>query len=336
MPPNTPADPGATGAGAAAPDAAAAANTTRSAAGPDAAARPAPTLRVAVLGTGIMGSAMARSLLRAGLDVHAWNRTRARALPLAADGATVAETAADAVRGADVVLTMLVDGPSVAAALAAAAPGLRPGQVLLQSSTVGPDAAVELSRVAADLGLVHLDAPVSGTREPAEQGALTVLVSGPSTVRPTVEPVLDAIGRRTVWIDEEPGSASRLKLVLNTWVITMVNNIAECLELAEGLGVDPRTFLDTVKGGPLDSVYLQDKSAAVLSGDLTPAFALSTALKDARLILDAAGGSGVRLDLLAASADRFARAEAAGHGGEDMIATYYGGRTPENGTDGPA
>ncbi|MFF4083675.1 NAD(P)-dependent oxidoreductase [Streptomyces sp. NPDC001777] len=284
---------------------------------------------VAVLGTGTMGSGMARSLLRAGIEVRAWNRTHARAAPLAADGATVAETAEQAVRGADVVLTMLNDGPSVAAALDAAAGGLHTGQVLLQSTTVGPDATAELARRTAELGPVYLDAPVSGTKQPAEEGALTVFVAGPAAVRGRAEPVLDAIGRRTVWVDEAPGAASRLKLVVNTWVITMVNNIAECLNLAEGLGVDPRTFLDVMKGGPLDTAYLQGKSAAVLSGDLAPSFALSTALKDTRLILDAARAAGVRLDLVEASAERFARAEAAGHGGEDMIATYYAGRAPD-------
>ncbi|WP_371604512.1 NAD(P)-dependent oxidoreductase [Streptomyces sp. NBC_01220] len=284
---------------------------------------------VAVLGTGIMGSGMARSLLRAGLDVRVWNRTHARAVPLAADGATVADTAAEAVRGAAVVLTVLNDSTAVAAALTAASDGLHRGQVLLQCSTVGPAATADLAQRAADLGLVYLDAPVSGTRQPAEQGTLTVFVSGPSAARAVTGPVLDAIGQRTVWAGEEPGAASRLKLVVNTWVINMVGAVAECLNLAEGLGVDPRTFLDVMKGGPLDSAYLHGKSAAVLSGDLTPSFALSTALKDTLLILEAAERSGVRLDLTEASAARFARAEEAGHGGEDMIATYYAGRPPE-------
>ncbi|GAA3477042.1 NAD(P)-dependent oxidoreductase [Streptomyces yanii] len=288
---------------------------------------------VAVLGTGIMGSGMARSLLRAGLDVRAWNRTQAKAAPLAADGATVTETAEEAVRGADVIVTMLNDGLSVAAALTAAAPGAQRGQVLLQSSTVGIDATAELAQRAADLGLVYLDAPVAGTKQPAEQGALTVFVSGPSAVRPLVNPVLNAIGQRTVWVGETPGAASRLKLVVNTWVINMVGSIAECLNLAEGLGIDPQSFLDVMKGGPLDSAYLQGKSAAVLSGDLTPSFALSTALKDTRLILAAAERTGVTLDLVAASADRFTRAEEAGHGGEDMIATYYAGRPVEKDDD---
>lgn len=286
----------------------------------------APTPTVAVLGTGIMGCGMARSMLRAGLPVRAWNRTRAKAAPLAADGATVTDTAEEAVRGADVVLTALNDGPSVAQTLTAAAPGLRPGQVWLQSSTVGLDATTDLVHRAAGLGLVYLDAPVSGTRQPAEQGTLTVFVSGPSSARATALPVLDAIGQRTVWVGEDPGAATRLKLVTNTWVINLVNGVAECLNLAEGLGIDPQLFLDAVRGGPLDTPYLQDKSAAVLSGDLTPSFALSTALKDTRLILDAAETTGVTLDLVAASAERFTRAEAAGHGAEDMIATYYAGR----------
>ncbi|WP_329034656.1 NAD(P)-dependent oxidoreductase [Streptomyces sp. NBC_00178] len=284
------------------------------------------TPTVAVLGTGIMGSGMAVSLLRAGLDVRAWNRTRARAEPLASHGATVTDTAAEAVSGADVVLTVLNDGPAVADTLTAATPGLRPGQTWLQCSTVGLDATTDLVHRAGELGLVYLDAPVSGTKEPAEQGALTVFVAGPAEARATAQPVLDAIGRRTVWVGEEPGDATRLKLVANTWVINMVNSVAECLNLAEGLGLDPRLFLDAMKGGPLDTPYLQGKSAAVLSGDLSPSFALSTALKDSRLILDAAEASGVRLDLVAASAERFTRAEAAGHGGQDMIATYFAGR----------
>ncbi|MFE6973281.1 NAD(P)-dependent oxidoreductase [Streptomyces sp. NPDC057682] len=292
--------------------------------------RPATT--VAVLGTGIMGAAMARSLLRAGLDVRVWNRTHAKAAPLAADGATVADTAADAVRGADVVVAALNDGMAVAAALTAASDGVHRGQILLQTSTVGPDATVELAQRAADLGLVYLDAPVAGTREPAERGLLTVLVSGPSTARAVTGPVLDAIGQRTVWAGEEPGAASRLKLVLNTWVIALVGGVAETLNLAHGLGVEPEAFLDIVRGGPLDTGYLQGKSAALLSGDLTPSFAVTTALKDTRLILEAAERSGVRLDLTAASEARFARAEAAGHGDEDMIATYYAGVPEEHGT----
>ncbi|MGW2858619.1 NAD(P)-dependent oxidoreductase [Streptomyces sp. NPDC001205] len=287
------------------------------------------TPSVAVLGTGIMGAGMARSLLRAGLAVRVWNRTLAKAEALVEDGATVYAGADEAVRCADVVLTALNDGPSVSATLDAAAPGLRPGQLWLQTSTVGPDATLELAARAAGLGVVYCDSPVLGTRKPAEEGKLTVFVSGPPAARETLAPVLDAIGQRTVWVSHEPGGASRLKLVANTWVINLVGAVAECLGLAEGLQVDPRLFLDAIAGGPLDTAYLHTKSAALLTGDLTPSFAVSTALKDTRLILGAAEQAGVRLDLTQASAERFARAEAAGHGAEDMVATYFAGRAKE-------
>uniref|UniRef100_A0AAU2UYQ1 NAD(P)-dependent oxidoreductase n=1 Tax=Streptomyces sp. NBC_00003 TaxID=2903608 RepID=A0AAU2UYQ1_9ACTN len=291
------------------------------------ASRASSTPIVAVLGTGIMGSGMARSLLRAGLAVRVWNRTRAKAEALAGDGASVHADADEAVRGADVVLTALNDGPSVSATLEAASPGLHRGQLWLQTSTVGPDATLELAARAGELGVVYCDSPVLGTRKPAEEGKLTVFVSGPPEARERLAPVLDAIGQRTVWVSHEPGGASRLKLVANTWVINLVGAVAECLGLAEGLQVDPRLFLDAIAGGPLDTAYLHTKSAALLTGDLTPSFAVSTALKDTRLILEAAQQVGVRLDLTEASAERFARAEAAGHGAEDMVATYFAGRT---------
>ncbi|HEX5568224.1 MAG TPA: NAD(P)-binding domain-containing protein, partial [Streptomyces sp.] len=140
-------------------------------------------ISVAVLGTGIMGAAMARSLLRAGLRVSAWNRTPERARPLVGDGARVTGTAAEAVDGADVVLTMVHDGPAVLDALRAAAPGPRPGTIWLQCTTVGLDSLPLLAGLARERGLVLVDAPVLGTRAPAEEGKLTVLAAGPPDVR---------------------------------------------------------------------------------------------------------------------------------------------------------
>lgn len=208
---------------------------------------------VAVLGTGIMGSGMARSLMRAGLSVRVWNRTPEKVRALAEEGATAFPSPEEAVRGADVVLTALNDGPSVSATLAAASGGTHPGQPWLQASTVGPDATEELASQAAELGVAYYDCPVLGTRGPAEEGKLTVFVSGPPAARERLAPVLDAIGQRTVWVSHEPGGASRLKLVANTWVINLVGAVAECLGLAEALQVDPRLFLDALSGGPLDT-----------------------------------------------------------------------------------
>ncbi|NBM15578.1 NAD(P)-dependent oxidoreductase [Streptomyces sp. GC420] len=282
------------------------------------------TTSVAVLGTGIMGAAMARNLTRAGLDVRVWNRTRAKAAPLAADGARVAGTPAEAVDGADVVLTVLYDGAATFAVMREAAPGLRPGAVWLQSTTAGLDALAAMNDFAGTHRLLFVDAPVLGTRAPAEAGQLTVLAAGPPAARPVLAPVLEAVGRLTVWTGEDggEGAATRLKLVCNSWVLALTNATAEALSLASGLGVDPQAFLDAVEGGPLDCGYLRAKSAAILSGDYTPSFAVSTAVKDARLIVEAGERAGVRLDVAAAGARRLARAEELGHGDKDMAASY--------------
>jgi 3-hydroxyisobutyrate dehydrogenase len=286
-------------------------------------AQPPALPSVALLGTGIMGLGMGRCMLRAGLPLRAWNRTGAKAVPLAADGAVIAETPADAVRGAAVIVTMLSDGAAVSATMSAAAPGLRAGQVWAQASTVGVAGLQPLAALASEHGLLFADAPVLGTRQPAEQGALTVFAAGPDEARPQLAPVFDAVGRKTVWLGTEAGAATRLKLVVNSWVLAITTGAAEALALARGLEVDPELFLQAVAGGPLDSAYLQSKSAAILSGDFSANFSLAMAAKDARLIIEAGSAAGIRLDLAAAVAGRFSRAAELGHADEDMAATYF-------------
>ncbi|MBL1092680.1 MULTISPECIES: NAD(P)-dependent oxidoreductase [Streptomyces] len=283
------------------------------------------TLSVAVLGTGIMGTAMARNLARAGLDVRAWNRTRARAEPLAADGVRIADTPAEAVGGADVVLTMLLDGDAVLDAVRQAAPALPAGALWLQMSTVGDEALDPLARLADDHGLRFVDAPVLGTKAPAEKGELTILAAGSPDVRERAERVFKIVGSRTQWVGEDgvSGAASRLKLVVNTWVMTLITGTGETMALAKGLGVDPREVLAAVAGGALDVPYLRMKSDLILSGEYPASFTVSAARKDTRLITEAAHRAGVRVDLAEAAAERFRRAEAQGHGDEDGAAAYF-------------
>ncbi|MFI9718441.1 NAD(P)-dependent oxidoreductase [Streptomyces sp. NPDC052396] len=284
------------------------------------------TFSVAVLGTGTIGAPMARNLARAGLDVRAWNRSREKAEPLAANGVAVAGTPADAVRGADAVLTMLHDAPAALEVMERAAAGLAPGTVWIQSSTAGLDGLAELAAFARERELVLVDAPVSGTRQPAEQGTLVVLAAGPPEVRERIAPVFEAIGSRTRWVGEDAasGAATRLKLVVNSWVLTVTHGVAEALALAEGLGTDPEDFLAVVEGGPLDMGYLKAKSQLLLGGSLTPpSFATATAAKDTELIVAAGERAGVRLDMAAAGLERFRRAVGQGHGGEDMAASYF-------------
>jgi 3-hydroxyisobutyrate dehydrogenase len=293
----------------------------------------ASPLAVALLGTGIMGAGMGRNIARAGLPLRVWNRTRDRAEPLAADGAAVGDSPADTVRGADIIVTMLADGPAVFEVVSAAAGGLAPGQIWVQTATVGPEWNGKLADLARDRGLVYLDAPVLGTRQPAEQGQLTVFAAGPEqtrdaagqdrdSVRERVRPVFDAIGRQTVWLDEV-GAGTRLKLVANSWVEILNVAAGETIALAQGLGVDPQDFLDTVAGGPVDSPYLHAKAKAILTGDYTPAFSVDGAASVSELIIAAGEGVGLRMDLARAAAERFGRAIEQGRGGDDMAAAYF-------------
>ncbi|MEO8688208.1 MAG: NAD(P)-dependent oxidoreductase [Solirubrobacteraceae bacterium] len=281
-------------------------------------------MRVAVLGTGIMGAPMARNIAAAGHEVRAWNRSREKAEPLAEHGVTVAGSVAEAVEGAEVVVTMLADARAVEA-VAEEALGAMDGAVLAQMSTIGLAATDRLAQRAREAGVPFADAPVSGTRQPAEQGKLLVLASAPEDVRERVDPVLDAVGAKTVWLGEA-GQGQRLKLVLNTWLLGMTEALAEAIALAEGLGVDPRTFLETIDGAPVGAPYAQLKGPMMIDGEFPPAFPLELAAKDARLALEAAEAAGLRLGALAAVAEQMGRATEEGHGEKDMAATIHASR----------
>ena len=281
-------------------------------------------LTVAVLGTGTMGAGMARNIAGAGMDVRVWNRTRERAEPLG-DVATVADTPADAVAGADVVLTMLYDADSVVETMSGLEGALPEGAVWLQQATVGVAGSDRVCALAERLGVPLVDAPVLGTRKPAEDGTLVVLASGPEAVRERVRPVLEAVAARVMWVGEA-GAGSRLKLAANAWVLTVVEGVAESLALTRDLGLDPRAFLEAVRGSAVDAPYVQAKGAAMLEGAFDPSFALDGALKDAGLVLAAAEQAGTRLGVLPGVRDRFEIASRAGHGRLDMSATYLAHR----------
>jgi 3-hydroxyisobutyrate dehydrogenase len=284
---------------------------------------------VAVLGAGgTMGFAMARNIARAGIAVRAWNRSRGKAEPLAADGAYIAATPADAAAGAGIVLTMLADADAVGAAmecdegaLAVMADSDQPDlPIWLQMSTIGEEATDWCVSLAGRYGVGFVDAPVLGTRQPAEQGRLVVLESGPAEARPRVQPVFAAVGERTIRAGQA-GAGTRLKLVANSWLLAVVEACAETIALAEGLGVDPALFFQAIEKGPLDLPYLRAKAQAIAGRDFTPSFRLALAAKDAGLVADAAWQHGLDLPLFEVIARRLALG-AGEHGGEDVSATY--------------
>jgi 3-hydroxyisobutyrate dehydrogenase len=278
---------------------------------------------VAVLGTGIMGAPMARNIAAAGHDVRVWNRTREKAVGL---DLPVADSAAAAAEGADVVVTMLADASAVHATLigARALDAMRGGAVLCQTSTIGIAGTEAVAHECATRGVPLVDAPVLGTKQPAEQGALIVLASGPQDAVGRCEAVFEAIGSKTVRLGEA-GEATRLKLVLNHWLLALVDSLAETIDLAEATGVDPHTFLETISGGPLGPAYADLKGGAMIERSFEPAsFPLALAGKDAALVLEAAERHELELALLPAVRARIERAVERGYGDADLAALFCG------------
>ena len=282
--------------------------------------------KVAVLGTGIMGAAMARNLLAEGMEVSAWNRSREKAEPLEEDGAEVADSQADAARDADFLLTMLADADVVEEAIAGdVLPALAEGGVWLQMSTVGEDGSKRLAETANEHGVDFVDAPVLGTRQPAEQGQLVVLASGPEEVRERSQQIFDAVGSKTVWLGEA-GAGSRLKLVVNNWIVGLLGVLAETVAFANSIGVDPSKFLETIEGGPLGLPYAQLKGNMMIEEDFPTSFSARLARKDTGLVLDTAEAHDLQMPIAQAVAARFDEAIQAGHGEQDMAAIYRAAR----------
>jgi 3-hydroxyisobutyrate dehydrogenase len=269
-----------------------------------------------------MGGPMASNIAAAGLQTRVWNRTREKAEGIS--GATVEDTPADAVDGADIVLTMLADGAAVESVMTegGALVAMRDDAVWLQSSTVGIAAIERLAQLAEERGVAFVDAPVLGTKTPAEKGALTVLASGPDQALDACAPVFDAIGAKTVRVGEA-GAGTRLKLVVNNWLLLLLGNLAETVAFAERIGVDPRSFLEAIDGGAVGSPYAQMKGPMMVERDFPTAFPLKLALKDLELVLEAGERHDSEMPLASVAAERFRRAVEQGHGDEDMAAVYH-------------
>jgi 3-hydroxyisobutyrate dehydrogenase len=289
-------------------------------------------MRVTFLGTGIMGAPMARRLAQAGHDVTVWNRTTAKAQPLAEHGAQVAEDPAAATTAPEVIVTMLADGEAVEDVMREAGPVAAAGTVWWQASTVGISATESLAELAEEHDLAFVDAPVLGTKGPAESGELVVLASGPDAAIDKLQPLLKAVASKTIRLGQA-GAGTRFKLVMNHWVLAVTDSIAETIAFAEGVDLDPALFLGAIEGGSLDIGYAHIKGPGMIAGELPVAFPLKHALKDADLILEAAARHDLDLELAETVRNRFARAAEQGHADEDMGMVVEASRPARGGGD---
>jgi 3-hydroxyisobutyrate dehydrogenase len=288
---------------------------------------------VAMLGTGTMGLPMARNLIAAGYSVHAWNRSPDRARPLERDGADVFDDPGAATRGCPHVVTMLADAEAVLETATQALTAADGDTTWIQMSTIGVKGTERCRDLARERGVTFVDAPVLGTRSPAEQGKLIVLASGPEDARDRCEPIFGAVGARTEWLGEA-GAGTRLKVVINGWLVGVVGVLAETITVARALGVDPERFFSAVEGGPLDLPYARTKGAAMVAESFDDAsFRLALSRKDGDLLLEAVADSGLEIPILQAVVQRLRDVEAAGHGDEDLAATYSLGPHPRRQAD---
>jgi 3-hydroxyisobutyrate dehydrogenase len=282
--------------------------------------------RAAVLGTGIMGAAMARNLLRAGLRTTVWDRSASATAPLAEAGAEVAANAAEAVRDAQVVVTMLPTSDVLTSVIfdQDVAGAFAHGAAWAQMGTIGEEASAAIARRLGSLrpDVLFVDAPVSGSKGPAEQGQLLILASGPAAAQEVTRPVFSAIGRKTLWLGGEAGQASRMKIVVNAYMSILIEGVAEALELATQLGVDAAKLAEAIEGGPLDAPIADAKLHKMERGDYAPEFPLEWALKDVDLAL--AEAPGATLPLLAALSRQWRATVDAGHGREDVSVARLG------------
>jgi 3-hydroxyisobutyrate dehydrogenase len=283
---------------------------------------------VAVLGTGTMGTPIARNLLHAGFAVRVWNRTVAKAAAVGADARRMS-TPGEAAAGVDLLITMLADGAAVEQVIAGPAGALsmlEAGAVWIQMSTVGTEWTDRLAGLAASNDVAFVDAPVSGSSGAAETGELIILASGATTVRARVQPLFDVLGRQTLWL-ESTGDGSRLKLALNNWLAVLVEGMVETLTLSEALGLDPHVLLEAISDGPMASEYALAKGFAMVNADFAPGFPLRHAAKDAGLALSAAHLHGVELPLTSALLPRWHQALAGDHGGDDVASAVTAARS---------
>ena len=271
--------------------------------------------RVAFCGIGLMGAHMAGRLLDAGHDLTVWNRTASRTEELHERGATVARTPSEAASSAEVVITMLSDGPVLEDVLFGedGAAGTMPQDAaLIDMSTIGPAAAVDVGK---RLGRPMLDAPVIGSIGQARDGSLRILVGGDPDDLAGWLPLLEAMG--DVAHVGGPGAGAAMKLVVNSCTASLAGMLGEALAMADRFGLDQAAALDALAATPL-ATFIERRRPAIESGTYSPAFRLNLAHKDLRLVEEAASRLGIRMQVAAAARDRYAAAEDDGLGELDF------------------
>jgi len=284
-------------------------------------------VRVGLLGVGLMGSAIAHRLLDQGIAVTAWDHNPEHLRDLGVRGGEPVQEPSEVVRGAGVVITMLPTADIILDVVEPLLDDWPAGTIWLQMSSVGAAEADRLTQTAEAHGVRLVDAPVSGSTHPAEQGELTILASGPDSARTGIEPIFDALASRVLWVGEA-GMGSRLKLAANHYMITTVAALAESMHLCQTMGLDQRQFIALLDGGPLGSAYGMQKLDEMRRHEYPAGFPVRLALKDLELVREVEEGSRATTPLLDAVLERFTTASQ-NLAEQDLAAIYELDRSAE-------
>lgn len=269
-------------------------------------------MEIAWIGTGIMGAPMARRLLRAGHKVRAYNRTPQKARALAADGAVVTGDIAEAARGAEAVFIMVPDTPDVVAVVGSLEPALARGQLIVDMSTVAPEAERTIAKRLVAPGVEYIDAPVSGGEPGAIEGTLTIMVGATEAAFSRARPLLDFLGKRITHMGP-PGAGQTTKLANQIAVALTLEAAAEALLFARNSGLDAAKVLEAIGAGAAGSWQLSNLGPKIIAQDYRPGFFVKLIRKDLRLVVEAATQNGVALPGLALMTSMFNSAAALGH-----------------------
>lgn len=274
--------------------------------------------RVGFIGLGIMGQGMAANILRAGFPLLVWNRTLSRTATLAAAGAGVANSPAELAAASDVIITCVSDTPDVQEVILGpngVVQGVRPGSLVIDMSTISPEATRMLAAALAERGVDMLDAPVSGGSEGTAQGTLSIMVGGQAGALARAMPILQAMGQRITHVGSH-GAGQTVKLVNQVLVVGNCLAMSEALLLAQAGGVDLAKTLEAVSGGAAGSWMLSQRGPQILARDWRPGFTVALQQKDLRLVLEAADQQGVPLPGTALIFQLYRTLEARGLGGD--------------------
>jgi 3-hydroxyisobutyrate dehydrogenase-like beta-hydroxyacid dehydrogenase len=267
---------------------------------------------IAWIGTGIMGAPMARRLLKAGHHVSVFNRSPEKARPLSDDGATVSGDAAAVAQSAEIIFVMVPDTPDVEQVVAAIEPSLAKGQIVIDMSTIAPEAERQIAKRLAGLGVDYLDAPVSGGETGAIEGTLTIMAGGSQDSFRRAYPLLEHLGKRITHMGPS-GAGQTTKLANQIAVALTLEAAAEALLFADKGGLDPSRVLEAIAAGAAGSWQLTNLGPKIVAGDYRPGFFVKLIRKDLRLVTEAATQNGIALPGLRMMTSMFNATAALGH-----------------------